>query len=188
MPRLGDPPDEASLSAAHAADTDTVLDGQTRALDLALRGAPLSAVLEQIVATVEAQSSNDALGSILLLDSSKKRLHHGAAPSLPREYNEAIDGIEIGPTVGSCGTAAFTGQTVFVDDIQTDPLWSAFRDLAGKFGLRACWSTPIVSSDGAVLGTFALYHRTPMIPSARDRRIVELLGHTAATVIERARA
>jgi PAS domain S-box-containing protein len=137
------------------------------------------------VRTVETQSSNHVLGSILLFDAEAKRLRHGAAPSLPDDYNAAIDGIAVGPAVGSCGTAAFTGKTVVVSDIETDPLWADFKDLARKHGLRACWSTPISSVQGAVLGTFALYHRVPMIPAARDREIVQLLGHTAALVLER---
>ncbi|MCA1664670.1 MAG: PAS domain-containing protein [Myxococcales bacterium] len=168
-----------------AAGNETVLEGQKKALELALGGAPLSAVLDVIVRTVEAQSSSGVSGSILLYDAEAKRLRHGAAPSLPAEYNAAIDGIAVGPAVGSCGTAAFTGKTVIATDIETDPLWASFRDLARKHELRACWSTPILSSKKQVLGTFALYHRVPATPTARDREIVDLLGHSAALVIER---
>jgi GAF domain-containing protein len=168
--------------------TVSILEGQRRALDLALANAPLRAVLEQIVATVEAQSSHDAIGSILLLDPATSQLRHGAAPSLPPKYCDAIDGIVIGPGVGSCGTAAFTGNTVFVEDIEHDPLWVDFKNLALEFGLRACWSTPIISSVGSVLGTFALYHRRPMMPTTRDRRVVDMLAPTAAFIIERARS
>lgn len=170
--------DEASRDAK-------VIEGQKRALELALHGAPLREVLDVLVRTIEAQSSNGVLGSILLLDADGRHLRHGAAPSLPDGYNAAIDGIEIGPRVGSCGTAAFTAKTVIVSDIENDPLWSAFKALALEHGLRACWSTPIFSSAGKVLGTFALYHRVIATPSARDREIVELLGRTAALVIER---
>lgn len=167
---------------------ETVIDGQRRALELAVHGAPLSAVLDVIVRTVETQSVNSVLGSLLLLDAAAGRLRHGAAPSLPNEYCAAIDGIEIGPTVGSCGTAAFTARTVVVRDVASDPLWADFKALALAHGLRACWSTPIFSSRGEVLGTFALYHRTPTVPTDRDREIVELLGATAGLIIERARA
>jgi PAS domain S-box-containing protein len=168
-----------------AAGNETVIEGQKKALELAINGASLAEILDVLVRTVEAQSSASVVGSILLMDDEGKRLLHGAAPSLPAEYNAAINGIVIGPVVGSCGTAAFTASTVVVSDIQTDPLWAEFKDLAGKHGLRACWSTPIFSSQGAVLGTFALYHRSVATPTARDREIVTLLGHTAALVIER---
>ena len=172
-------------SERRAAGNETVLAGQMKALELAVHGAPLSAVLDVLVRSVEAQSSKEVLASILLLDDDGKRLLLGAAPSLPAEYNAAIHGIAIGPTVGSCGTAAFTRKPVVVSDIQTDPLWADFKSLAEQHRLRACWSTPIMSSQGTVLGTFALYHRVVATPTARDREIVELLGHTAAIVIER---
>lgn len=171
------------MAIARASSDEKVIDGQKRALELALHGASLHDVLDVLVRTVEAQSTAGVLGSILLLDSDRRHLRHGAAPSLPDAYNAAIDGIEIGP--GSCGTAAFTAKTVIVGDIESDPLWSAFKMLAAQHGLRACWSTPIFSSKGEVLGTFALYHRVVAIPSDRDREIVDLLGSTAALVIER---
>ncbi len=168
-----------------ATGNELVIEGQKRALERALHGAKLSEVLEILVRTVESQSSTEVLGSVLLFDPETRRLRHGAAPSLAEPYTKAIDGLEIGPSVGSCGTAAFRAETVVVTDIQTDPLWSDFRDLAAAHGLRACWSTPILSSAAKVLGTFALYHRVPALPTARDREIVELLGRTAALVIER---
>ncbi|MGE0402823.1 MAG: PAS domain-containing protein [Kofleriaceae bacterium] len=175
-------PAEVRLSAS-----ETVIAGQKRALELSVHGAPMSSVLETLVQTLEAQSTNHVLGSILLLDADGKHLRHGAAPSLPPAYAAAIDGVEIGPSVGSCGTAAFHAKTVVVEDIATDPLWAEFKDLAARHELRACWSTPILSADGTVLGTFAMYHRVPMIPSDRDREIVDLLAHTAGLVIERDR-
>ena len=168
-----------------AVGAEAVIDGQKKALELALHGAPLSEILEVLVRTVETQSSSDVACSILLLDPEGKRLLHGAAPSLPAAYNAAIDGIVIGPGVGSCGTAAFTGETVVVSDIQTDPLWADFKDLAAQHGLRACWSMPIRSSQNAVLGTFALYHHVVATPSARDREIVVLMANTAGLIVER---
>jgi PAS domain S-box-containing protein len=183
---VGDPGSARDNTAqARAAGNETVLEGQKRALELAIHGAPLRDVLDVIVRTVEAQSANGILSSILLLDAEAKRLRHGAAPSLPAEYNATIDGVAVGPDVGSCGTAAFTGKTVVVSDIESDPLWANFKELALTHGLRACWSSPILSSRGSVLGTFALYHRTKATPTVRDREIVELLGHTAALLIER---
>lgn len=178
--------ERSEQSAARRVDgNETVIHGQKRALELAVHGAPLAAVLDVLVRTVETQSTSDILCSILLLDPEAKRLRHGAAPSLPDEYNTAIDGIPIGPTVGSCGTAAFTAKPVVVSDIETDPLWADFKALAGTHRLRACWSMPIFSSEGKVLGTFALYHRVVATPTDRDREIVELLAHTAGVVIER---
>ena len=98
------------------------------------------------------------LTSILLLEGST--LRHGAAPNLPPAYCSAIDGSEIGPREGSCGTAAFFGRPVYVTDIDTDPLWADYRELALAHGLRACWSTPIFNDQAAVIGTFAIY-RSP---------------------------
>ena len=174
-------------SQRRVADDETVIAGQKRALELALHGAPIGDILDVLVHTVETQSSNDILASVLLMDADGKHLKHGAAPSLPTAYNAAIDGIAIGPAVGSCGTAAFTGKIVVVSDIMTDPLWAEFKGLAGEHGLRACWSMPILSAQGEVLGTFALYHRTVATPTERDKEIVTLLAHTAGLIIERER-
>jgi PAS domain S-box-containing protein len=162
-----------------------LVEGQKQALELALHGAPLERVLEVLAQTVEAQSGDGVLASILLLDAAGRRLCHAAAPSLPEAYNRALHGLEIGPGVGSCGTAAATGMTVVVSDIATDPLWAEFRDLAREHRLAACWAAPILSSEGKVLGTFALYYREARQPAARDREVVELLLGTAAIVIER---
>ena len=128
------------------------------------------------------------LGSILLMDADGKRLRHGAAPSLPQAYCEAIDGAEIGPCAGSCGTAAYTGTPVFVSDIATDPLWAEFKAVALPHGLRACWSTPILTRGRKVLGTFAMYHREPREPTVRDLALVDLVTQTAALVIDREQA
>lgn len=177
-----DPGGSGGLEASDRA----VIEGQKRALELAVTGRPLREILDAIVRTVEAQSTRDVLGSILLVEG-EERLIHGAAPSLPPAYCAAVDGIPIAIGIGSCGTAAASRSTVVVEDVATDPLWKDFRALAIEHGLRACWSTPIWSTTGEVLGTFALYHRRPALPSARDVEIVELLGRTATIVIERAR-
>ena len=157
-------------------------------LEHAILDQPLENALEGLIRTVEKHSDSGILGSILLLDKSGKHLLHGAAPSLPEVYNEAINGIEIGPSVGSCGTAASTGKPVFVSDIATDPLWANFKELALEHGLRACWSIPIRSGSGQVLGTFAMYHREPREPVEDDLQLVQLITQTAALVIERKRA
>jgi GAF domain-containing protein len=158
-----------------------------RVLELAVNDSPLEISLGELIKIVEMNSKTGVLGSILLLDEDGKTLRHGAAPSLPELYCAAIDGAEIGPKVGSCGTAAFTGQPVFVSDIATDPLWEDFKDLALSCGLRACWSTPILTSQRKVIGTFAMYHRDPREPTVRDLALVDLITQTAALVIDRKR-
>src|SRR5256884_6466445 len=102
------------------------------------------------VCSSDLELASGSLSSILLVDPSANRLRHGAAPSLPGPYNEAIDGVAIGPFAGSCGTAAYRAEPVIVSDINTDPLWADYRDVALAHGLRACWSTPILSSAGKV--------------------------------------
>lgn len=160
----------------------------SRVLELAVANSSLEQTLGELLHIVESTSRTGVLGSILLLDEDGIHLRHGAAPSLPAAYNAAIDGAEIGPSVGSCGTAAFTAEPVFVSDIDTDPLWSDFRELALGHGLRACWSTPIITSGRKVLGTFAMYHREPREPTVRDLALVDLVTQTAALVIDRKRA
>jgi PAS domain S-box-containing protein len=149
-------------------------------------GAPLSRVLDAIASTVE-QASPRCLVSVLLLDPDAILLRHGAAPSLPVEYTRSIDGVAIGPNAGSCGTAAFTRTTVVVSDVSTDPRWTDYRTVAMAHGLRACWSTPILSSFGEVLGTFALYYREASEPTVAELRAVEMMRRTASIAIERAR-
>ena len=147
-------------------------------------GAPLPDVLDFIVREIE-DLQPDMLCSVLLLDDSGRRLHNGAGPSLPVDYCRAIDGVEIGPAVGSCGTAAYRKEMVFVADIATDPLWANFKELALGFGLAACWSSPIFSSEGKVLGTFAVYWPKPtseIMPAVR--RYVEAATVLAAIAIE----
>lgn len=146
-------------------------------------GAPLNDTLDELARTVESLSPSGMLASILL-DKDGKHLRHGGGPSLPAEYNAAIDGIEIGPSVGSCGTAAYNNCEVNVYDIANDPRWAEFKDLAMRHGLRACWSTPIHSEDGRVLGTFANYYRVVRDPSPVDRELTQLITNSAAAAIE----
>jgi GAF domain-containing protein len=162
---------------------ELVLEGQTRAIELAGRGGPLRDALAILVRTIEDVSENNVIGSILLLSGNQLRL--GAAPSLADEYNAAIDGLAIGPTVGSCGTAAFIGQTVVVHDIATDPLWTDFKGLALSHGLRACWSTPVLGSSGEVLATFAIDHGVRRAPNRRYLEIAGILTRTSGMLIER---
>ncbi len=165
-----------------------LLEGQSRVLEMVAQGAALHEALEVLVRLIEELSTNNVLASILLLDEDGAHLQHGAAPSLADSYNEAIDGIEIGPAVGSCGTAAYSQQSVIVSDIANDPLWVDFKELALAHNLRACWSTPILSSTRQVLGTFALYYRKPCFPDTEDRQLIDFLIRSAAIAIERKRA
>ncbi len=160
--------------------------GQKAILEMMVTGMPLPDILSQICLMMEARSPGMTC-SILLLEGT--RLHLGAAPHLPEGYNQAIDGLEIGSSVGSCGTAAFRKEPVFVTDIPTDPLWADYRRLAKTYGFRACWSTPIVSSRerGMVLGTFAMYYRDSRSPKEEDHRLIEMATNLAGIAIERKR-
>lgn len=146
----------------------------------------LAGALEILVQVVERQS-RDFRASVLLLSDDGAHLVHGAAPSLPDDYSRAIDGMEIGETAGSCGTAAFRGERVIVTDIGRDPLWEPFRKLAREHGLEACWSQPIFSADKKVLGTFALYYPEPRSPDRKDLEIIEAAAGHAGSMLERAR-
>lgn len=159
-----------------------------KVLELAIGDSPLETTLNALIRIVESTSRTGVLGSILLLDADGKHLRHGAAPSLPPAYMQSIDGGEIGPCAGSCGTAAYLGAAVFVSDIATDPLWADYKQIALPHGLRACWSTPILTRGRKVLGTFAMYHREPREPTVRDLILVDLITQTAALVIDREQA
>jgi PAS domain S-box-containing protein len=161
---------------------EALLAGEKRILEMVAKGDPLSQILDTLCRMVEEQAT-DVLASILLLDGN--RLRHGGAPSLPKPYTDAIDGAVIGPRVGSCGTAAFTAKQVIVTDIATDPLWKDYRAAALPHSLRACWSTPVFSSQGKVIATFAMYYREPRSPSLSDQQIIEQITHLAGIAIER---
>jgi hypothetical protein len=168
--------------------SDMLQTAHAKVLGLAISDSPLEQTLSELIRIVESTSSTGVLGSILLLSPDGQHLLHGAAPSLPKVYCEAIHGFEIGPNAGSCGTAAFLGAAVFVSDIATDPHWADFKDLALQHGLRACWSIPILTRGREVIGTFAMYHREPREPTVRDLMLVDLITQTAALVIDRDRA
>ncbi|MBZ0238980.1 MAG: GAF domain-containing protein [Deltaproteobacteria bacterium] len=161
-----------------------LLAAEQRALAMIAAGASLPDILDALVRDIEALLE-PAIGSILLLTADGLRLRHGAAPNLPEEYNRAIDGALIGPAEGSCGTAATRRELVVVTDIATDPLWTSYSHLAARFGLRACWSAPILSAGGRVLGTFALYYREPRAPSDAERDLIARVSHVAGIAIER---
>jgi len=161
---------------------EALLSGEKRVLEMMAKGDSLAQILDSLCRLVEEQTTG-VLTSILLLDGN--RLRHGAAPSLPKAYTDAIDGVVIGPAVGSCGTAAYRGEQVIVEDIASDPLWADYREAALPHSLRACWSTPVFSTQGKVMATFAMYYREPRSPSPRDQEIIEQITHLAGVVIAR---
>ncbi|HEX5338562.1 MAG TPA: diguanylate cyclase [Gallionella sp.] len=152
-------------------------------LEMVARGAPLTDILNAVVQQVECEDKS-ALCSVLLLDAEGTHLLGGVAPSLPAFYNQAIDGIEIGMGVGSCGTAAYLSQRVIVEDIRTHEYWQPYAGLAQQAGLQACWSEPILSSRGKVLGTFAIYHAEPKSPQPGDLERIGFAANLAAIAIE----
>ncbi|NMQ27199.1 diguanylate cyclase [Candidatus Accumulibacter phosphatis] len=155
-----------------------------RILQLLAEGEPLHGILEALAQGVE-ELNPGMLCSILLVDNDGQRLTTGAAPSLPDSFNAAVNGMKIRAAAGSCGTAAFTGQRVIVEDIATHPYWERARELAASAGLRSCWSEPVRSSPGKVIGTFAIYHRHPHSPSAAHIELIEQSARLASIAIER---
>jgi PAS domain S-box-containing protein len=166
---------------------EMLLAGEKRVLEMMASGGSRALILDALCRLFE-ELANNSLCSVLLLDPNGSRLRHAAAPSLPRDYTQAIDGGVIGPSAGSCGTAAYRGEPVIVSDIATDPLWIDYRDLALSHGLRACWSTPILTSDGRVLGTFATYYRETRSPNQQEDNIIGQITNLASIAIEREQA
>jgi PAS domain S-box-containing protein len=163
-------------------NAEAMLAEEKRILEMVAKGDSLEQILERLCRLVEEQAQG-VLASVLLVQNG--RLMHGGAPSLPKAYMDAVDGIAIGPTVGSCGTAAYRGEQVIVSDIATDPLWANYRETALSHSLRACWSTPVFSSQGKVIATFAMYYREPRSPSQREQDIIEQITQLAGVAIER---
>ncbi len=157
--------------------------GQNKILQRLAANAPLGEILERLVLLIEAQSPG-MLCSVLLLSDDGDHVRHGAAPSLPKEYVAAIDGGAIGPKHGSCGTAMYRGEPVVVTDTAVDPLWEDYRELAMKSGLRACWSTPILSGRGKVLGSFAMYYQEPRTPTGDEADLTEVATRIAGLAVE----
>jgi PAS domain S-box-containing protein len=166
---------------------EALLAAQKNVLGMIAEDGPLSETLEAVACFMETQASG-ALCSILVFDPVSGCLVHGAAPNLPETYVRAIERVPIGPAVGSCGTAAFCRRRVVVADIGTDERWAAYRDLALRHELHACWSTPVLATTGAVLATFAVYHRTPREPTADEIHLVEALSDLVEIAIERKQA
>jgi PAS domain S-box-containing protein len=166
---------------------DTFRTAQHQVLEMIATGTPLPIVLDSLVHMVEGHTDG-MLCTVLLLDEDGTTVRHGAAPSLPAGYIEAVDGLVIGPKAGSCGTAMYLGQPVIVTDIDTDPLWENYREVAQRFGFRACWSMPIFSPDRKVLGSFAMYYGQPRTPSDDELYLIETAADIARIAIEQQRA
>jgi PAS domain S-box-containing protein len=160
--------------------------GQSRVLEMIAADAPLADVLTSLVLLMEGQAEGLRC-SILLLNRDGKRVRHGAAPNLPAAYVKAVDGAAIGPRNGSCGTAMYTRRPVVVTDVMKDPLWTDYRELAQICGLRACWSTPILSAHGDILGSFAMYREENRGPRPEEDRLTQIATHIAGIAIERQR-
>jgi PAS domain S-box-containing protein len=165
---------------------ETLLAGENRILEAVARGVALPEILADLCRLIEEQCE-EALCGILLLDPVNHRVLHGAAPNLPQSYNDAIHCRVVTPEAGPCGLVVCSKEQVIAADIAADPRWDRgdWRLLALSHGLRACWSTPILSCGGAVLGTFAIYWREPRSPTAEDQKLIEQTTHLAAVTIER---
>lgn len=166
---------------------EALLAGERLILEMMATGKPLTATLTELCLLVERLCPECVGCSILLLDSATKRLWHAASPSVPKAYTEPIDGFLIGPDVSCCGTAAFHCKQIVASDIATDPKWTEFRDVAMNNGLRACWSTPILSKQNRVLGTFAMFARDPRVPDEDDQEVIAQITRLASIAIERTR-
>jgi len=171
------------LRSAFITDEEAFRAGQQKVEEMIAANAPLGEILSTLVRMIEAQSPG-MLCSVLLLSADGNHIEHGAAPSVPASFVKAIDGSPIGPKHGSCGTAMYRGEPVVVTDIFTDPLWEDYRVLGAAAGLRACWSTPIMSRRGKVLGSFAMYYDEPQAPTGEEAQLTEAATRLAAKAIE----
>ena len=176
------------VSAPSPASTQTLSsEGVLDALKMILTDAPLNDVLRSVALLIDAHSEG-MLCTIYLLDEEGLRLRFAAGPKLPDAYRVATDGVHIGPEVGSCGAAAYLRKPVFVADVMTHPHFAGFRDLLVQAGLRAVWSSPIISHDGKVLGTFGMYSRAVRLPSPAEMQLIDYAGRIAGIAIERDRS
>ncbi|HYQ18377.1 MAG TPA: GAF domain-containing protein, partial [Polyangiaceae bacterium] len=161
--------------------------GQAQALELMVKGAPLPEVLEALCDVVDRQATSRLRTSISLMQDDGRYLRPAAGRHMPAAWTRAVDPWPVGPESGGCGAAAYRRQTVICTDIARDPLWAEHRELAARHGLRACWSTPIFSSGGSVLGTLELYYPRVHHPDAIEQRLVDVITRTAGIAIERKR-
>ena len=164
-----------------------LLEGQARIMSLIAAGQPLGVILGTLCRMTESALPGMRC-SVLLLDVPAGCLRHGAAPSMPDFYNDAIDGIAIGPESGSCGSAAFSRERVVVEDVLTHPFWTDYKELAGKSGFLACWSQPFFSDAGEVLGTLALYLDERRKPAQPEIDLILKQASLATIAVENTRA
>ncbi|QRR06637.1 EAL domain-containing protein [Burkholderia sp. MS455] len=164
-----------------------VLASEQSVLRLITRNTPLPELLIEVCRRAETLLGDGASCTILLLDTDGVHVRVGAAPSLPAQYSAAIDGASIGPAAGSCGTAMYERRMIAVEDIETDPLWADYRSVALPLGLRACWSVPFLDEAGAVLGAFAVYHRTPRRPSDEEAALLRDIGNSVGLAVHQDR-
>ncbi|HWI73117.1 MAG TPA: EAL domain-containing protein [Baekduia sp.] len=172
------------VAAADLSRSAELMESHNRIHELIASDRPLPSILEAIIASIETHDP-ELQGSILLLDPARGQLFHGAASALPASYQEAIDGVAVGPASGSCGAAAWSGHETISPDLREDPRWDAFRHLTEPLGLRHCWSFPIVAGSSAVLGTFGVYGHRPRSPADTDRRFLRDAAKLAGIAIER---
>lgn len=165
-----------------------IIEQQRRVMEQVAAGASLKELLDNLTSSIE-RIEPGTICTVLLLDEEKRRyLLKGSGPSLPAEYLNAINGLEIGPEVGACGSAAWRNETVVVEDIATDHRFAGAKDFVMSFGLRSCWSVPIRNSRNKVLGTFAMYHRVPATPRPQELRLVEAAAQLAGNAIQSLRS
>ena len=167
--------------------TEAILTAQNEMLKNLVSATSLQETLDMVTKKIESLLP-EIKCSILLLDSEGKRLHHGSGPSLAKSYIDQIDGVEIGPNVGSCGHAAFTGETVIVGDIETHPNWVPFSSIALEHGLKACWSAPIIGKRGRIWGTFAFYYSETKKPADFELELIKSTAHLVSLAIENKRS
>ena len=184
MSTLADPRRDAMLTAVEPLEA-AILDHQDHLLEMMASGTAPDAILSGLAERLESLMPGGRC-SILLVSDDGVSLRHGAAPHLPGAYCRAIDGIPIAHDIGSCGSAAYLGELVVVRDVRIDPRWSDFRQIAAEHGLLACWSSPVQSPDGTVLGTFAVYHAEPHEPTDREIALLQRFSGLAAVAIRHA--
>ena len=175
----------------HIADHETdrirdLLASQNRVHELIARAAPLEEALDELTRGIERYDPS-VLPCVVLLDRESSTLHPGSGPSLPPEWLAALDGAVIGPNIGTCGAAAWSGELTITEDIALDPKWAPIRKPALRLGLRACWSMPFKSPDGDVLGTLALYGHQPRAPQPEHLALMDVSAQLAAIAIGRHR-
>lgn len=177
------------LTAAHKAlrESQSQLARQKEALEVALSAAPFDAILEVIASSAQQLAGGDARAAITIVDAERNCLRFGAAAGMPEDYPDFVSGHCIGPDHASCSTAAFSGETVIVADVERDPKWAPLLEFARAHQLRACWSCPIIGAEGRALGTIAIYHRTPRAPAPGELEPIEQLADSAAVILERHR-